>query len=249
MVTIRREASQKARHHWTDWAGILFFLGMAVTVLRSAPMVGIMSLPIVLCDVVVGISFLIRRPAKARLEGWAPRIATYSGAFFIQAFLAFAGYWYPSWLAHTPGAWAFKVGISIWLVGLILNSWAIWILRRSFSISPQARELVRTGPYRLARNPIYATHVLMCIGILLGHFTLPVVLAVLIWVGLMSARVHYEEMVLEDTFPEYAEYRRQVGRFGPRWFYAGSAREKPAPLTPDALRISGASPPADWRNR
>jgi protein-S-isoprenylcysteine O-methyltransferase Ste14 len=234
MVTIRRVASEKARHHWTDWAGILFFLGMAVTVLRSTPMVGIMMLPIVLCDVVVGISFLIRRPAKARLEGWAPRIATYSGAFLIQTFLAFASSRHPSWLAPTPVAWAFKVGISLWLVGLILNSCAIWHLRHSFSISPQARELVRTGPYRLTRHPIYATHVLMCIGVLLAHFTLPVVLAVLIWAGLMSARVHYEEMVLEGAFPEYAEYRQQVGLFGPRFFSGVTAREKPAQLPPTA---------------
>jgi len=234
MATIRRVASQTGRHHWTDWAGIVFFLGLAVAVLWKTPILGVMMLPVLLCDVVVGISFLIRQPAKARLEGWAPRIATYGGAFLVQAFLLFASSRHAAWLAPTPAPWALKAGISIWLVGLILNTYAIWHLRRCFSISPQARELVRTGPYRLARHPIYATHVVMTTGIVLAHFTLPVLLVVLAWVGLMSARVHYEEMVLGGTFPEYAEYRQQVGLFGPRLFSVGPAPEKRAQVPPAA---------------
>ncbi len=86
----------------------------------------------------------------------------------------------------------------------------------------------------------------------LGHFTLPFGIALPAWLGLIAARVHYEEeeMVLEGTFPEYAEYRRQVGRFGPRLFSASTAREKPA--QPGARHFENqrrASFPADRRNR
>ncbi len=211
-------------------------------------MLGVMLLPLYFYDVVVGIAFLVRRPAKARLEGWGPCITTYGGSFLVQAFLVFASSRHPSWLAFTPAAWAVKTGYCVWLLGIVLNSCAVWYLRHSFSLSPQARELVRTGPYRLTRHPIYATHVLMYLGVLLLHFTPPVVVTVLAWLGLMLARVHYEEMVLERTFAEYAEYRRQVGRFSPKLFSAGTAREKPAQLPSDTLRISSASSPADCRN-
>ena len=234
MVTIRRMESQRARHHWTDWVGIIFFLGLAVTVLLKAPVVGFMISPILLYDVVVGISFLLRQPAKAKLEGWMPCIATYGNAFLIQTFVAFASSRHPSWVVRTPVPWAFKGGVSIWLIGLTFNICAVWYFRRWFSISPQARELVRTGPYRLARHPIYATQVLMCIGILLAHFTLPLAVVILVSMGLLSARVHYEEIVLESAFPEYAEYRRQVGLFGPKLFSVGTANEKPAEVPPAA---------------
>jgi hypothetical protein len=68
----------------------------------------------------------------------------------------------------------------------------------------------------LARHPIYAAYLVQYLGIWLGHLTVPFGIAVLAWLGLIAARIHYEEMVLQSTFPQYAEYRRQVGMFGPR---------------------------------
>lgn len=231
MVTVR-PVSQSGRHHWTDWVGIAFFLLLAFAALRRSPVLGIMVLPLYFCDVVVAISFLVRRPAKARLVGWRPRIFTYGGSFLIQTFLVLAEWLRPSWLALTPATWAVRAGYGVWLVGLILNSCAVWHLRHCFSLSPTARELVRSGPYRFARHPIYVTHVLMCIGIMMGHFTLPVAITILVWLSLMSGRVHYEEMVLEAAFPEYAQYRQQVGRFGLRWYSMGAAEQKPVQLPP-----------------
>jgi len=249
MAKILGVPSRRARHQWTDWAGFLFFAWLASAVFRRSPTLAIMMLPVCLHDLVLGIAFLVRRPAKARLAGWGPRSATYSGTFLMPVFLAFAGSRYPSWAGVTPVAWAVKIGYCLWLVGVVLGIWTVWELRYSFSLEPQARELVRTGPYRVARHPIYVAYVLQYLGMWLGHFTLPFGIALLAWLGLIAARVHYEEMVLEGTFPEYAEYRRQVGLFGPRVFSAGTAREKPAQLAPGTLRISGASSPADQRNR
>jgi protein-S-isoprenylcysteine O-methyltransferase Ste14 len=249
MVTIRRLAFQPARHHWTDWAGFLCCVGSACTVLWRTPILGIMLLPLYVSDVVAGIAFLVRGPARARLEGWGPRIATYGGTFLIPAFFALGGWRYPSWLAFTSVPWVAKAGYCLWLWGLLLNIWSVWQLRRSFSLAPQARKLVRTGPYRLARHPIYAAHLLKYLGIWLAHFTLPVAFTLLVWLALIAMRVHYEEMVLEDTFADYTEYRRQAGLFCPRLLSADRARAKPAQLTPDPVRISSALSPTDWRNR
>jgi protein-S-isoprenylcysteine O-methyltransferase Ste14 len=216
MVKILAAPSPRARHHWTNWAGFLFFACLAGAVFRRSPTLAIMMLPVCLHDLVVGIAFLMRRPAKAHLEGWGPRIATYGATFLMPAFLAFAGSRYPAWVGVTPVAWAVKIGYCVWLVGVLLGTWTVWQLRYSFSLEPQARELVRTGPYRVARHPIYAAYVLHYLGMWVGHLTLPFGIALLAWLGLMAARVHFEEMVLQSAFPEYAEYRRQVGMFGPR---------------------------------
>jgi protein-S-isoprenylcysteine O-methyltransferase Ste14 len=102
----------------------------------------------------------------------------------------------------------------LWLAGAVLCLLPLWYLRRSFSLEPEARSLVTTGPYRLARHPIYTVYLLINTGILLRHLTLPLAVVLAIWVALLLVRVRYEEGVLAATFPEYPEYRRRVRAFG-----------------------------------
>jgi protein-S-isoprenylcysteine O-methyltransferase Ste14 len=45
---------------------------------------------------------------------------------------------------------------------------ARWQLGRSFSVTPQARELVTQGVYSKIRNPIYVFSALMALGILIA---------------------------------------------------------------------------------
>jgi protein-S-isoprenylcysteine O-methyltransferase Ste14 len=244
MVKIISMPSPRGRHHWTDWAGFLFCAWLIIAVFRRSPMLGVMMLPICLHDMVAGIAFLLRRPAKARLLGWGPRIATYGSTFLIPAFLALAGSRRPSWIGFTPAAWAVRVGYCVWMVGVLAAVWTVWELRYSFSLAPQARQLVRSGPYRLARHPIYSAYVVQYLGMWLGHFTLPFGLAVVAWLVLIAARVRYEEMVLEGTFPEYAEYRHQVGMFGPRLIVDDARGEQSALLGHGVLPLAGTSPRA-----
>ena len=235
---------QRGRHHWTDWAGFLFCMWLIIAVFRRSPMLGIMMLPVCLHDLVAAVAFLVRRPAKAGLSGWGPRIATYASAFLIPAFLSLAGSRRPSWVGLTPAPWAVRAGYCVWMVGVLAAVWTVWQLRYSFSLAPQARELVRTGPYRLARHPIYAAHLVQYIGMWLGHFTLPFGIVLLTWLALIGARVHYEEMVLGSIFPQYAEYRGRVGMFGPRLFVDDAQRKQPALLARGAWPIASASPRA-----
>ena len=216
MAKVVRLPSRQRRHHWSDWVGFLFCVWLVITVFRRSPTLGMLMMPACLHDIVAGVAFLVRRPARAQLSGWGPRMATYTSTFLIPAFLALASSRYPSWIRFTPASWAVRVGYGVWMTGILAAVWTVWQLRYSFSLAPQARELVRRGPYRLARHPIYAAYLLQYLGILLGHLTLPFCIAVLAWLGLIGARIHYEEMVLESTFPQYAEYRQRVGMFGPR---------------------------------
>ena len=70
--------------------------------------------------------------------------------------------------------------------------------------------VVSTGPYALVRHPMYATALLMLIGIpiSLGSWW-----GVLIWIALLPAlawRLIDEERVLLRDLAGYAEYRRKV---------------------------------------
>lgn len=88
-------------------------------------------------------------------------------------------------------------------------------LGKSFSIMPEARRLVTTGPYAYARHPLYAAEALCVAG--------NAILFLQPWAGLLAVgvvalqvtRSVFEERVLEETWPGYAEYRRRTKRFVP----------------------------------
>ena len=229
MVKILGARSDGRRHPWSDWAGFIFFAFLSTAIFRRSSMLAIMMLPVFLHDMATSIAFLVRRPANARLAGWGPRIAAYGGTLLMPVFLVLVGPWRPSWVALTPLKWAVSLGYCVWLAGMVLAIWTVWHLRHSFSLEPQARELVTTGPYRLARHPIYAAYVLEYLGMWLGHLTVPFGVILLAWLSLIAARIHYEETVLEKTFPQYAEYRQKVGMFGPKLRPNANPSAEPAP--------------------
>jgi apolipoprotein N-acyltransferase len=91
----------------------------------------------------------------------------------------------------------------------------LWRLGKSFSILPEARKLVTGGPYAYVRHPLYSVEIITILGTAL-QFAAPwswiiaVIVVVLLWI-----RSHFEEQVLEQTFPEYAAYRARTKRFIP----------------------------------
>jgi len=88
-------------------------------------------------------------------------------------------------------------------------------MKFAFSTEPAARRLVTTGPYRLARHPIYSGSCIAFAGLLMTRPTMPVALAIVGWAICIRLRMRYEEAILMSVFPAYAEYRRQVGAIAP----------------------------------
>ena len=75
---------------------------------------------------------------------------------------------------------------------------------------------MKTGPYRLARHPIYSGGCLAYIGLLMTHPTVPLAIALTGWAVCIGMRMRYEEAILTQAFPEdYADYRRRVGALVP----------------------------------
>ena len=75
--------------------------------------------------------------------------------------------------------------------------------------------LVRTGPYRFVRHPIYAAGILLAFGwaLMVGSWlTLVYATALLIFLDIKSAR---EERWLSEKFPDYPDYQRQVRKLIP----------------------------------
>ncbi len=90
-----------------------------------------------------------------------------------------------------------------------LTLWGLWTLRRSFSITVEARALVTGGPYRWVRHPIYLGEMLTAGGILVWRFSLPNLVIFIIFVLVQILRARWEEGKLTKTFPEYKDFAAQ----------------------------------------
>jgi protein-S-isoprenylcysteine O-methyltransferase Ste14 len=206
----------RSSRHWSDWVGVLAFTGIGINLFRQSTEFGILILPGILQELIVAASFLLRPRSRRGISGWKPRLVAYANTFGIMLFLMYAASAHPEWIRATPNPALRNAGAFLWLGGAVLSLWPLWYLRRSFSVEPEARNLVTNGPYRWARHPIYAVYLLINAGILLRHLTLPLGLVLGAWLILLLVRVGYEEQVLIGAFPQYRDYRERVGAFGPR---------------------------------
>jgi len=206
----------RSTRHWSDWVGVAAFTAIGVSLYTRSPEFGLLILPTLLQELVVAVSFLLRPRARQGARGWLPRIVAYANSFGVMVFLWYASRYHPEWIRATAVPSLRTAGVALWLSGAILALWPLWYLRRNFSVEPAARDLVTSGPYRWARHPIYAVYLLINAGILLGHPTIPLAAVFAGWLVLLLLRVGYEEQVLAVAFPQYREYRRRVGAFGPR---------------------------------
>jgi protein-S-isoprenylcysteine O-methyltransferase Ste14 len=101
---------------------------------------------------------------------------------------------------------------------LVGNAFAVLILLRlgrSFSILPEGRRLVTTGPYRIVRHPLYLAEAVATLGVLINFLSPWALVLVTTQIVLQLVRIRYEERVLRETFPEYAEYAKHTKQLIP----------------------------------
>ena len=99
-------------------------------------------------------------------------------------------------------------------VGSAASLVVLWRLGRSFSIVPEARKLVTAGPYAWARHPLYAAEIVIVLGLMLQYRQPWAALVGAAVIVLQVTRSVFEERVLGEAFPEYADYKNRVKRFG-----------------------------------
>lgn len=152
---------------------------------------------------------LVRKESRSSAPSRRATWAAYAGTFS-PFLLMFNG----ESAAASKGLTA--ISIVVISLGLAFSIYSLGWLGRSFGVVPQARELVRSGPYRFVRHPLYVGEFVSFAGAVLAVITPFSALVFVVFVCLQTYRATQEEKVLRAVFPEYESYMGQAGRFVPR---------------------------------
>jgi protein-S-isoprenylcysteine O-methyltransferase Ste14 len=108
----------------------------------------------------------------------------------------------------------YQVGVALVVVGLLFSVWARIHLAGNWSASvtvKERHELVRSGPYRLVRHPIYTGLLAGLLGTAVVRGDIQGLVAVAIALIALWHKLHVEERFMEETFGgAYRDYRAQV---------------------------------------
>ena len=110
---------------------------------------------------------------------------------------------------HTLLVFSFT-GTIIALAGCVISAFAVFHLRRSFSVLIQVRDIVQHGLYRYVRHPIYFGYIISAIGLTLTSPQLFFLLFSLMHISLFVLRAHLEEKKLAAFSQEYKEYMNRT---------------------------------------
>jgi len=112
------------------------------------------------------------------------------------------------------GGWIDLAGLTITVLGLGLAVWARVHLGKNWSSRPMIRvghTLVRTGPYRVVRNPIYTGLLIGYTGTAIAIGALWAFVLIVLLLAAFLLRIRGEEKLLLEEFGEaYEVYRREV---------------------------------------
>jgi protein-S-isoprenylcysteine O-methyltransferase Ste14 len=150
-------------------------------------------------QMVVVVAYLVRRPARVVTRRFGDWLVAFGGTF-VPVLLRPEG-------AHP--SWGLQWGLVLQFCGVIVCLWSFLVLGRSFGFAAADRGLVRSGPYRIVRHPIYASYVALLVGYLLQSLSLRNLAVVLLALGCNAARIRAEERVLA-TNSAHAAYRMRV---------------------------------------
>lgn len=151
-------------------------------------------------------------PQRRRASRGALLVAAQLALLGVLAVQALLSWRVQPWPAH---AWA------VLAAGVALGVWALSANRLgNFNVHPAPRaggRLVREGPYRWIRHPMYSALLLAGIGAVLGAGAWSAVvlgaLAVVLWI-----KAGVEEEGMRAAHADYADYQRRTTRFVPFLF-------------------------------
>jgi protein-S-isoprenylcysteine O-methyltransferase Ste14 len=166
-----------------------------------------MRLSVIAYLVILAATMITRRTPIGKARGLEPRISALAGTFLVTAILLF-----PRRELSLPSAIASTILI------LVCDGLAVITLiqlRRSFSVMPEARELVTSGVYHFVRHPLYLAEEIAAIGSIMQFLSAWTVLLLAVHIAFQFRRMWNEEAILSAVFPLYPTYQEETAQIIP----------------------------------
>jgi protein-S-isoprenylcysteine O-methyltransferase Ste14 len=171
--------------------------------------------------IVVWLLWAFESKQTQRRESPASRIG-YAVVAWASMYLMFApnplrGLWLDSILPYRT--WMGWAAIAVTATGFAFTLWARFRLGSNWSGTISVKvdhELVRTGPYRWVRHPIYTGLIVALTGTALARDQWRGVAAVgMLWVSFTIKRLREEQFMRQTFGAQYLEYSRNTGAIFP----------------------------------
>ena len=150
---------------------------------------------------------LLANKPKKKYSKIGPKLISLLGSFF------------PYLLIVAPKTVLFRVpavlGLLLPLIGIIISTIGLVSLRKSFSITPEVRDLVVSGVYSVIRHPMYLGSFISLAGIVLVRLSIFSLLIYIVWIIIQVWRSRLEEQLLIAEYPDYKEYVKKTSAFFP----------------------------------
>ncbi len=172
--------------------------------------------------ILIWIAWALQSKKTQHRESFASRMS-YTAVSGLAIYFIFFGknlgrWWHRDIFADQ--AWIGWLGVAIVVLGFAITFWARFTLGGNWSSNVTIKvghELIRNGPYRWVRHPIYTGLILAMVGTAIARNQwrgLPAIL--LIWLSFHIKRLK-EEKFMRQTFAEqYTEYSQTTGAIFPR---------------------------------
>jgi protein-S-isoprenylcysteine O-methyltransferase Ste14 len=168
------------------------------------------------------VSALNRKKTKRR-ESWAQRMAYVLPLIAAFYLLLHYGYRY-TWLVtrFVPDTPAFQwLGVVIMASGVVIAFWARFHLGANWSgvvTLKQGHELIRTGPYRTIRHPIYTGILLAFLGnaVQVGQVR-GLIGLLIIWLSFYVKARREESFLAQEFGTNFSEHTQHTGMFLPKF--------------------------------
>jgi len=106
------------------------------------------------------------------------------------------------------------VAVALTVAGLGFSAYARMYLGRNWSsmvMIKEGHQLVRSGPYRYVRNPMYTGMLTAYVGIVIALGIVAALVALVVVFAALWIKIRAEQELLKEAFgEEYAQYQRDV---------------------------------------
>src|SRR6266702_4998841 len=205
--------SKSSSYDWMQLFGGMWFMLLAVCIAIKIPASLADPWPSLLSRcclfsfyLLLALLIMTRSPARAQADGLLPRIAAFAGTYLP---------WTISFFGKTDQALPNLASTACVLIGMIMMLVTIRHLGGAFSLVPQARSVVQTGPYRWIKHPLYLAEEVAVLGVVLQYLTPVTVIVLVLHIGVQVCRILYEEDLLRRNCPEYSSYEASRWRLIP----------------------------------